>query len=240
TNPALIEVARRYQANELFVQRVYPVDRARKRELLTHLIKEHNWFQVLVFTRTKHGANRLAEQLDKDGIPAMAIHGNKSQAARTRALAEFKTAKLQVLVATDIAARGIDISELPHVVNFELPNVAEDYVHRIGRTGRAGSEGEASSLVCVDEHKLLRDIERLIKREIPVVNVPGFDVDPRIKAEPIMNGSNRGQGQGRGQPRAGGGQGRGAPRPGGKPAGGGAGRSGVPGAAQHRSGGRGR
>ncbi len=248
TNPALIEVARRNQTAELIEQRVYPVDRERKRELLTHLIKEHNWFQVLVFTRTKHGANRLAEQLDKDGIAAMAIHGNKSQAARTRALAEFKTAKLQVLVATDIAARGIDISELPHVVNFELPNVPEDYVHRIGRTGRAGSNGEASSLVCIDEKKLLHDIERLIKREIPVVNVPGFDVDPRIKAEPILNGQNRGQGgrgqgQGRGQsaPRAGGGQARsgGAPRTGGKPAGG-AGRGGVPSSAQHRSGGRGR
>jgi len=245
TNPALIEVARRNQTAELIEQRVYPVDRERKRELLTHLIKEHNWFQVLVFTRTKHGANRLAEQLDKDGIPAMAIHGNKSQAARTRALAEFKTAKLQVLVATDIAARGIDISELPHVVNFELPNVPEDYVHRIGRTGRAGSNGEASSLVCVDEKKLLHDIERLIKREIPVVNVPGFDVDPRIKAEPILNGQNRGggqrQGQGRGQPRSGGGQPRsGAPRTGGGKPAGGASRGGVPASAQHRSGGRGR
>jgi len=238
-NPALIEVARRNATAELIEQRVYPVDRERKRELLTHLIKEHNWFQVLVFTRTKHGANRLAEQLDKDGIPAMAIHGNKSQAARTRALAEFKTAKLQVLVATDIAARGIDIIELPHVVNFELPNVPEDYVHRIGRTGRAGSSGEASSLVCIDEKKLLNDIERLTKREIPVVNVPGFDVDPRIKAEHILNGSNRGQGgrgqgQGRGQPRSGG-----APRSGGKPAGG-AGRGAAPSGAQHRSGGRGR
>ncbi|NOT99016.1 MAG: DEAD/DEAH box helicase, partial [Sideroxydans sp.] len=213
TNPALIEVARRNQTAELIEQRVYPVDRERKRELLTHLIKENNWFQVLVFTRTKHGANNLADHLNKNDIPAMAIHGNKSQAARTRALAEFKTAKLQVLVATDIAARGIDISELPHVVNYELPNVAEDYVHRIGRTGRAGSSGEASSLVCIDEKKLLNDIERLIKRDIPVTNVPGFDVDPRIKAEPILNGSNRGQGgggrgqgqgQGRGQPRAGG------------------------------------
>ena len=238
-NPALIEVARRNATAELIEQRVYPVDRERKRELLTHLIKEHNWFQVLVFTRTKHGANRLAEQLDKDGIPAMAIHGNKSQAARTRALAEFKTAKLQVLVATDIAARGIDISELPHVVNFELPNVPEDYVHRIGRTGRAGSSGEASSLVCIDERKLLRDIERLTKREIPVIQMPGFEPDPRIKAEPILNGSNRGQGgrgQGRGQsgPRAGG-----APRTGNRPAGG-SGRGGVPASAQHRSGGRGR
>jgi len=248
TNPALIEVARRNQTAELIEQRVYPVDRERKRELLTHLIKEHNWFQVLVFTRTKHGANNLADHLNKDGIPAMAIHGNKSQAARTRALAEFKTAKLQVLVATDIAARGIDIIELPHVVNYELPNVPEDYVHRIGRTGRAGSSGEASSLVCIDEKKLLNDIERLTKRDIPVVNVPGFDVDPRIKAEPILNGSNRGQGgrgqgQGRSQsaPRTGGGQARagGAPRSGPKPAGG-AGRGAAPSGAQHRSGGRGR
>jgi len=207
-NPALIEVARRNQTAELIEQRVYPVDREKKRELLTKLIKDHNWFQVLVFTRTKHGANRLAEQLDKDGVPALAIHGNKSQAARTRALAEFKSGKLQVLVATDIAARGIDISELPHVVNYELPNVPEDYVHRIGRTGRAGSEGEASSLVCVDELKLLRDIERLIKREIPKQVVPGFEVDPSIKPEPIPNGQNRGQRQGQGRGRSGGGQAR--------------------------------
>ncbi len=197
--PAMIEVARRNATAELITQKIYPVDRERKRELLTHLIKEHNWYQVLVFTRTKHGANKLAEQLNKDDIPALAIHGNKSQAARTRALAEFKTGKLQVLVATDIAARGIDIIELPHVVNFEMPNVSEDYVHRIGRTGRAGSEGEASSLVCIDEHKLLHDIERLTKREIPVVQVPGFEPDPRIKAEPILNGQNRGQGGGRKQ-----------------------------------------
>ncbi len=253
-NPVLIEVARRNATAELIEQRVYPVDREKKRNLLTHLIKEHNWFQVLVFTRTKHGANNLADHLNKEGIPALAIHGNKSQAARTRALAEFKTAKLQVLVATDIAARGIDIIELPHVVNYELPNVSEDYVHRIGRTGRAGSNGEASSLVCIDEHKLLHDIERLIKREIPVVQVPGFEPDPRIKAEPILNGQNRGQGgrgQGRGQsaPRSGGGQARtgsgqprtgGAPRSGGAKPAGGASRGGVPASAQHRSGGRGR
>jgi len=262
-NPVLIEVARRNATAELIEQRVYPVDREKKRVLLTHLIKEKNWFQVLVFTRTKHGANNLADHLNKEGIPALAIHGNKSQAARTRALAEFKTAKLQVLVATDIAARGIDISELPHVVNYELPNVSEDYVHRIGRTGRAGSNGEASSLVCIDEHKLLSDIERLIKREIPVVQVPGFEPDPRIKAEPILNGQNRGQGgrgQGRGQsaPRYGGGQPRtgagqartgggqartgGAPRSGagGKPAGGAGRGAATPAAAQHRSGGRGR
>jgi ATP-dependent RNA helicase RhlE len=252
-NPALIEVARRNQTAELIEQRVYPVDRERKRALLTKLIKDNNWFQVLVFTRTKHGANNLADHLNKEDIPAMAIHGNKSQAARTRALAEFKTAKLQVLVATDIAARGIDISELPHVVNYELPNVPEDYVHRIGRTGRAGSEGEASSLVCIDEKKLLHDIERLIKREITVVQVPGFEPDPRIKAEPILNGQNRGQGgrgQGRsqsaprsgGQARTGAGQARtgGGPRiGGGKPAGG-ASRGAVPASAQHRSGGRGR
>ena len=191
--PALVEVARQNATAELITQRVYPVDRERKRELLAHLIKEHNWHQVLVFTRTKHGANRLAEQLGKDGIPALAIHGNKSQAARTRALAEFKSGELQVLVATDIAARGIDIIELPHVVNYELPNVPEDYVHRIGRTGRAGSEGEASSLVCIDERKLLNDIERLTRSEVPVVQVPGFEPDPRIKAEPILNGQNRGQ-----------------------------------------------
>ncbi len=204
--PALIEVARRNATADTVAQKVYPVDREKKRALLAHLIKEHNWFQVLVFTRTKHGANRLAEQLGKDGIPALAIHGNKSQGARTRALAEFKSGKLQVLVATDIAARGIDISELPHVVNYELPNVPEDYVHRIGRTGRAGSEGEASSLVCVDELKLLRDIERLIKRELPKQVVPGFEIDPSIKPEPIPIGQNRGQprrGQGEAQNRRG-------------------------------------
>ncbi|MBV8465408.1 MAG: DEAD/DEAH box helicase, partial [Burkholderiales bacterium] len=137
--PALIEVARRNATAETIAQKIHPVDRDKKRQLLAHLIKEHNWFQVLVFTRTKHGANRLAEQLVKDGIPSLAIHGNKSQGARTRALAEFKDGSLQVLVATDIAARGIDIDQLPHVVNYELPNVPEDYVHRIGRTGRAGA-----------------------------------------------------------------------------------------------------
>ncbi|MFA7243409.1 MAG: DEAD/DEAH box helicase [Sulfuricellaceae bacterium] len=198
--PAMIEVARRNATAELISQKVYPVDRERKRELLSHLIKERNWFQVLVFTRTKHGANKLAEQLTKDGIPSLAIHGNKSQAARTRALAEFKSGTLQVLVATDIAARGIDIIELPHVVNYELPNVSEDYVHRIGRTGRAGSEGEASSLVCVDEYKLLSDIERLIKREIPEEVVPGFEPDRNAKPEPIQNGQNRGQRTGARQP----------------------------------------
>ena len=183
--PTLIEVARRNTTAERIEQVIHPVDRERKRELLAHLVGSQNWQQVLVFTRTKHGANRLAEQLDRDGIRADAIHGNKSQGARTRALSDFKTGKIRVLVATDIAARGLDIDQLPHVVNFEMPNVAEDYVHRIGRTGRAGNEGVAVSLVCVDEHKLLRDIERVIKRELPKIVIDGFEPDPRIKAEPI-------------------------------------------------------
>jgi len=208
-SPALIEVARRNTTAETVAQKVYPVDRDRKRELLTHLIRQHNWFQVLVFTRTKHGANRLAEQLTKDGISALAIHGNKSQSARTRALSEFKDGTLQVLVATDIAARGIDIDQLPHVVNFDLPNVPEDYVHRIGRTGRAGATGEAVSLVCVDEHQLLKDIEKLIKRAVPQEVIAGFEPDPNAKPEPILR---RGQQQGRGQRQGQGqGQGRGAP-----------------------------
>ncbi|MDD3609482.1 MAG: DEAD/DEAH box helicase [Halothiobacillaceae bacterium] len=194
--PALIEVARRNATADTVKQTVYPVDRERKRELLAHLIREHNWYQVLVFTRTKHGANRLAEQLSKEGISALAIHGNKSQSARTTALSKFKDGSLQVLVATDIAARGIDIAELPHVVNFELPNVPEDYVHRIGRTGRAGAEGEALSLVCVDEHKLLRDIERLIKRPLEKIVLSGFEPDPNIKPEPIQNGRNGPRGAG--------------------------------------------
>ncbi|MDE2342706.1 MAG: DEAD/DEAH box helicase [Betaproteobacteria bacterium] len=194
--PALIEVARRNATADTVAQKVYSVDRDKKRQVLTHLIREKQWFQVLVFTRTKHGANNLAEQLVKDNIPALAIHGNKSQGARTRALAEFKSGKLQVLVATDIAARGIDISELPHVVNYELPNVAEDYVHRIGRTGRAGADGEAISLVCVDELDYLKSIERLIKRQIPREVIPGFEPNPNAKPEPIQlrtPGHQRGQ-----------------------------------------------
>ncbi len=189
-SPALIEVARRNTTAETVTQVVHPVDRERKRELLSFLIGSRNWRQVLVFTRTKHGANRLAEQLGKDGITAAAIHGNKSQGARTKALADFKSSAIRVLVATDIAARGLDIDQLPHVVNYELPNVPEDYVHRIGRTGRAGNEGEAMSLVCVDEHKLLKDIERLLKRDLPKVVIDGYDPDPTIKAEPIPNGRN--------------------------------------------------
>ena len=187
-SPALVEVAQRNTAAERVSQVVHPVDKKRKRELLSYLIGSKNWKQVLVFNRTKHGANRLSEQLITDGITAAAIHGNKSQGARTRALADFKSGKVRVLVATDIAARGLDINELPHVVNYELPNVAEDYVHRIGRTGRAGREGEAMSLVCVDELKLLRDIERLLKRDIPKVVIDDFEPDPSIKAEPINTG----------------------------------------------------
>ncbi len=192
--PAMIEVARRNSTVEIITQKVHPVDRDRKRELLSHLITTQNWHQVLVFTRTKHGANKLAEQLNDDGITALAIHGNKSQSARTRALAEFKDGDLQVLVATDIAARGIDIDQLPHVVNYDLPNVPEDYVHRIGRTGRAGATGEAISLVCVDEKAFLHDIERLIKREIPSVVVPGFTPDPHARPQPILQRQQRGGG----------------------------------------------
>lgn len=188
--PTLIEVARRNTASERVEQTVYPVDRNRKRELLTHLIKQGDWQQVLIFTRTKHGANKLTEQLSTDGISAAAIHGNKSQGARTKALDDFKKGTIRALVATDIAARGIDIDQLPHVVNYELPNVPEDYVHRIGRTGRAESEGIAVSLVCVDEDKFLRDIEKLIKREIPKEIIPGFEPDPTIKPEPIVLGRN--------------------------------------------------
>lgn len=188
--PLLIEVARRNTASERVEQRVHPVDRNRKRELLSHLIGRGNWQQVLIFTRTKHGANRLTEQLQQDGISAAAIHGNKSQGARTKALDDFKRGAVRALVATDIAARGIDIDQLPHVVNYELPNVPEDYVHRIGRTGRAEQEGIAISLVCVDEHKFLQDIEKLIKRSIDTEVIVGFEPDPSIRAEPIQLGRN--------------------------------------------------
>ncbi|MEW7980374.1 MAG: DEAD/DEAH box helicase [Candidatus Sedimenticola endophacoides] len=176
--PEMIEVARRNTTAENVSQLVHLVDKGDKRRLLSHLIRAGDWHQVLVFTRTKHGANRLAEQLSRDGILSAAIHGNKSQSARTRALQEFKSNKLTALVATDIAARGLDIDNLPHVVNFELPNVAEDYVHRIGRTGRAGSSGAALSLVSDEERKLLKDIHRLLKREIPVEIVEGFEPSP--------------------------------------------------------------
>jgi ATP-dependent RNA helicase RhlE len=219
--PALIEVSRRNSTVELIAQRVHPVAREKKKELLAHLIKQGDWHQVLVFTRMKHGANRLADWLNDQGIGAMAIHGNKSQTARTKALAEFKSGTLPVLVATDIAARGIDIDQLPHVVNFELPNVPEDYVHRIGRTGRAGSPGEAISLACVDEDIFLRDIERLIKRSIPRETVPGFEPPAGEKAEPIVLGrmtigvGGTRRNAGGGGDRRGGRPGGGAARPGG-------------------------
>ena len=187
-HPAEIQVAQRNTTADRVEQRVYPVDKARKRELLSELIGRGNWQQVLVFTRTKHGANRLEKQLNQDGISADAIHGNKGQGARTKALRDFKSGKIRVLVATDIAARGLDIDKLPHVVNFELPHVAEDYVHRIGRTARAGQDGTAISLVCVDELKLLSGIEKLLKRDLPKEYVPGFEVDKRIKPEPIQKG----------------------------------------------------
>jgi ATP-dependent RNA helicase RhlE len=187
-SPIEISVATRNKPADLVSQVVYPVDKGRKRELLSHRIGVENWRQVLIFTRTKHGANRLAQQLSDDGIKSAAIHGNKSQTARTRALSDFKAGTVRVLVATDIAARGLDIERLPHVVNYELPNVPEDYVHRIGRTARAGQEGHAVSLVCVDELKLLKDIEKLLGVEIKKEVLPGYEPDPRIKAEPIQNG----------------------------------------------------
>ncbi len=186
--PAEIQVAQENTTADRVSQLVYPVDKGRKRELLSHRIGAENWRQVLVFTRTKHGANRLAKQLESDGITATAIHGNKSQAARTRALRDFKDGSVRVLVATDIAARGLDIDRLPHVVNYELPHVPEDYVHRIGRTARAGNDGHAISLVCVDEKKLLADIERLLGTRINKEVLSGYEPNPRIKAEPIHKG----------------------------------------------------
>jgi len=173
-NPATVEVAKSNEASAQVTQTVHTVDKERKKELLVHLVKRENWHQVLVFTKTKHGANRLCEGLNKAGISAAAIHGNKSQAARTRALSDLKNAKIRVLVATDVAARGIDIDKLSHVINFELPNVSEDYVHRIGRTGRAGNVGEAISLVCGEEFDYLSQIERLINTKIPQVDIEGF------------------------------------------------------------------
>lgn len=187
--PKMIQVTKQNSTASGISQTVHPVNSSDKKKLLTHMIKSKNLSQVLVFTRTKHGANRLTQDLMKEGITAAAIHGNKSQGARTKALADFKSGQIRVLVATDIAARGLDIDQLPFVVNFELPNVPEDYVHRIGRTGRAGKEGEAVSLVCVDEREYLQDIEKLLKRELPKVIVAGFEPDPSIKPKPIQNGS---------------------------------------------------
>ncbi|WP_166267203.1 DEAD/DEAH box helicase [Marinobacter caseinilyticus] len=183
-NPVLIEVATRNATADNVDQTVYPVDQNQKSALLSQLVRSNDWQQVLVFTRTKHGANRLTQKLEKDGITAAAIHGNKSQGARTRALHEFKQGSVRVLVATDIAARGLDIKQLPQVVNFELPNVPEDYVHRIGRTGRAGESGHALSLVSADEIKLLSGIERLIKKDIPRKQMEGFEPSVSLTAKP--------------------------------------------------------
>ena len=187
--PAYVQIARRNSAIELVRQVAYPVDRERKRELLSHLISSGRIDRALVFARTKHGANRLAEQLGHDGISAAAIHGNKSQAQRVRALGDFKSGRVAILVATEVASRGLDIEGLPHVVNFELPTVAQDYVHRIGRTGRAGMEGDAVSLVCIDENTLLSDIEALLRQPIRREVVPGFEVDRSIPREPIRQRS---------------------------------------------------
>jgi ATP-dependent RNA helicase RhlE len=183
--PASVQVTPENTAVELVEQVVHPVDRERKRELLTHLVRTRVIDQALVFTRTKHGANKLAEQLNRDGIAASAIHGNKSQPQRVRALADFKAGRILCLVATEVAARGLDIEALPHVVNFELPMVPADYVHRIGRTGRAGVTGTAVSLVCIDEAPLLREIERLLKAPIPSEPIAGFEPNRAIPAQPI-------------------------------------------------------
>ena len=174
-DPASVEVARRNTPAELVAQVAHPVPQDRKRHLLAHLVKTNDWQQVLVFTRTKHGANRLAQQLEREGIEADAIHGNKSQGARTRALKRFKDNELRVLVATDIAARGLDIDALPHVVNYDLPHVPEDYVHRIGRTGRAGASGEAVSLVSHEDRPLMNAIEKLMNRKVERRSVAGFE-----------------------------------------------------------------
>ncbi|MDT0635312.1 DEAD/DEAH box helicase [Spectribacter hydrogenooxidans] len=224
-NPEEIDVAPRNAPTELVDQKVVFVPKSRKRALLSWLIGSNNWRQVLVFTRTKHGANRLCKQLENDGLSAAALHGNKSQGARTKALDGFKSGSVRVLVATDIAARGIDIDALPHVINFELPNVPEDYIHRIGRTGRAGSEGEALALVDGEEKTYLRDIQRLLKREIPVLTIEGFDLQAQVaqredEVDPRQSQGNRRPGSNPGRPGApprrkrGGNRGRGARRQG--------------------------
>jgi ATP-dependent RNA helicase RhlE len=187
-DPQSVQVTPRNTTVQRITQVIHPVGRGKKKALLAHIINEHNWSQVLVFTRTKFGANNVAEFLEKNGISAMALHGNKSQAARTQALAGFKSGDVRVLVATDIAARGIDIDDLPHVVNYEIPNVSEDYVHRIGRTGRAGNDGAAINLVCLDEEGFMQDIERFTKQNIPVQIVDGFGPEPGEQGEPIAMG----------------------------------------------------
>ena len=189
-DPALVETSPQNTTVEAIVQYVYKVDKNKKSNLIIQLIKEGNWRQVLVFTRTKHGANNLCKKMIKADISAAAIHGNKSQSARTKALAGFKDGTIEILVATDIAARGLDIPLLPHVVNFELPNIPEDYVHRIGRTGRAGAKGEAISLVCVDEKQYLKDIEKLVNLKIPSKIKQGYEPDPNAVPEPPKQNRN--------------------------------------------------
>jgi ATP-dependent RNA helicase RhlE len=211
-DPAYVEVARRNAPAEKVQQKVIPLDKDRKKDALLHLFETRGWHQALIFTRTKHGADALARTLEKNGVRSAALHGNKTQSARTRALSDFKAGKLTALVATDIAARGIDIDQLPYVINYELPNIAEDYVHRIGRTGRAGSEGEAYSLVCHDEKDFLKGIERLIKKDLARLTLPGFE--PRMTLEnparPNPPRSGQGGNAGRGQAQAGKGASQGA------------------------------
>jgi ATP-dependent RNA helicase RhlE len=187
-DPETVEVAARNVAAEAVRQLVYPVDRDRKEALLAHLISTQGWRQVLVFTRTKIGATRLASYLDRRGLEAVAIHSDRSQPERTRALESFKSGEIRVLVATDVAARGLDIEDLPHVVNFELPWQPQDYIHRIGRTGRAGASGDAVSLVSIDEADLLRGVQRLLKHAIPWTTEPGFEPDRNAEAQPLRGG----------------------------------------------------
>ena len=233
-NPVQLQATPENRTATSVEQVLYPCDMARKPDLLHHLIASNNWQQVLVFARTKHGSNRMAERLIKEGIAAAAIHGNKSQGARTRALAEFKSGAVRVLVATDLAARGIDIQQLPHVVNLDLPNVAEDYVHRIGRTGRAGLSGHAISLVAAEEHELLRAIERMIGNPLPRLEVPGFE--PTIlSAPPLDLSGGRGKGGSRGRSGGGGSYGSGGSRAGAGAGSGGGGRGGAGGGAGGRA-----
>lgn len=206
-NPVQINVAPLNTTADRVTQTLHPVDKSRKTELLSHLIRSNNWYQVLVFSRTKHGANKLVQMLEKDGVNASAIHGNKSQAQRTKVLHQFKNGELQVLVATDIAARGIDIDMLPHVINFDLPDVPEDYVHRIGRTARAGAEGEAISLVCADQMKQLKAIERVLKTSLSRSVIPGFE--PRERLEDARESDSRQRPQARRNSNARSGQGQG-------------------------------
>jgi len=249
TNPQEIDIAPRNTTVESVAQKITLVEQRHKRELLVHLIKQGDWQQVLVFARMKHGANRICDHLNANGIGAAALHGNKSQTARTKALADFKANRIKVLVATDIAARGIDIDNLPHVINFELPNVPEDYVHRIGRTGRAGMKGEALSFVASDERQELKDIQRVIKREIPVLQVEGFvprndavaiNSEPRPPRPPQGGRGRSGGGAGNGGAKAGAPRGNGGGQPGRGPRPGGGGAPGRSGAPQPRSNGGGR